>query len=96
LLPGADERPRGEDADGHFCSSKPEETERAVYIRPDYVLPEVLARVSARLTGTEHQDARPNRCLIAIRPGISTPSRIPAITLSSSASSQSNREDHST
>jgi hypothetical protein len=27
------------------------ETERAVYIRPDYVLPEVLAGVGARLTG---------------------------------------------
>jgi hypothetical protein len=29
----------------------PEEAERAVYIRPDYVPAEVLARVSARLTG---------------------------------------------
>ena len=29
----------------------PEEAERAVYVSPDYVLPEVLARVSARLTG---------------------------------------------
>ena len=27
----------------------PEETERALYVSPDYVLPEVLARVSARL-----------------------------------------------
>ena len=30
----------------------PEEAERAVYVSPDYVLPEVLARVSARLTGS--------------------------------------------
>jgi predicted kinase len=29
----------------------PEESERAVYVRPDYVLPEVLAEVSARLEG---------------------------------------------
>ena len=29
----------------------PEEAERAVYVSPDYVLPEVLARISARLTG---------------------------------------------
>ena len=29
----------------------PEEAERAIYVSPDYVLPEVLARVSARLTG---------------------------------------------
>ena len=29
----------------------PEEAERAVYVSPDYVLPEVLARVSARLAG---------------------------------------------
>jgi len=29
----------------------PEDAERAVYVSPDYVLPEVLARVSARLTG---------------------------------------------
>jgi predicted kinase len=29
----------------------PEEAERAVYVGPDYVLPEVLARVSARLAG---------------------------------------------
>ncbi len=27
----------------------PEEAERALYVSPDYVLPEVLARVSARL-----------------------------------------------
>ena len=30
----------------------PEDAERAVYVSPDYVLPEVLARVSARLTGS--------------------------------------------
>ena len=30
----------------------PEEAERAIYVSPDYVLPEVLASVSARLTGT--------------------------------------------
>jgi predicted kinase len=30
----------------------PEDAERAVYVGPDYVLPEVLARVSARLTGS--------------------------------------------
>jgi predicted kinase len=30
----------------------PEEAERAIYVSPDYVLPEVLARVSARLTGS--------------------------------------------
>jgi predicted kinase len=29
----------------------PEDAERAVYVRPDYVLPEVLAEVSARLKG---------------------------------------------
>src|SRR6516162_2361508 len=29
----------------------PAEAERAIYVGPDYVLPEVLARVSARLTG---------------------------------------------
>jgi len=29
----------------------PEEAERAIYVSPDDVLPEVLARVSARLTG---------------------------------------------
>ena len=29
----------------------PGDAERAVYVSPDYVLPEVLARVSARLTG---------------------------------------------
>ena len=29
----------------------PEETERAIYVRPGYVLPEVLAQVSARLAG---------------------------------------------
>jgi len=29
----------------------PDEAERAVYVSPDYVLPEILARVSARLTG---------------------------------------------
>jgi predicted kinase len=29
----------------------PEEAERAIYVSPDYVLAEVLARVSARLTG---------------------------------------------
>jgi predicted kinase len=28
----------------------PEEAERALYVSPDYILPEVLARVSARLT----------------------------------------------
>lgn len=30
----------------------PEEAERAVHVSPGYVLPEVLARVSARLTGS--------------------------------------------
>jgi predicted kinase len=30
----------------------PEEAERAIYVSPDYVLPEVLARISARLTGS--------------------------------------------
>lgn len=30
----------------------PDEAERAIYVSPDYVLPEVLARVSARLTGS--------------------------------------------
>jgi predicted kinase len=30
----------------------PEEAERAIYVSPDYVLPEVLARVSARLAGS--------------------------------------------
>jgi predicted kinase len=30
----------------------PEEAERAIYVSPDYVLPEVLARIGARLTGT--------------------------------------------
>jgi predicted kinase len=30
----------------------PEDAERAIYVSPDYVLPEVLARVSARLTGS--------------------------------------------
>jgi predicted kinase len=30
----------------------PEEAERAIYVGPDYVLPEVLAEVSARLTGS--------------------------------------------
>ena len=29
----------------------PEEAERAIYVRPDYVLPEVLAEVSARVKG---------------------------------------------
>jgi hypothetical protein len=29
----------------------PEDAERAIYVSPDYVLPEVLARVSARLKG---------------------------------------------
>ena len=29
----------------------PQDAERAIYVSPDYVLPEVLARVSARLTG---------------------------------------------
>ena len=29
----------------------PEDAERAVYVSPDYVLPEVLARISARLKG---------------------------------------------
>jgi predicted kinase len=29
----------------------PGEAERAIYVRPDYVLPEVLAKVSARLKG---------------------------------------------
>jgi predicted kinase len=30
----------------------PEEAERAIYVSPDYVLGEVLARISARLTGS--------------------------------------------
>jgi len=30
----------------------PEEAERAIYVGPGYVLPEVLARVSARITGS--------------------------------------------
>jgi predicted kinase len=30
----------------------PDDAERAIYVSPDYVLPEVLARVSARLAGT--------------------------------------------
>ena len=30
----------------------PEDAERAIYVSPDYVLPEVLARIGARLTGT--------------------------------------------
>ena len=30
----------------------PEEAERAIYVRPDYVLPEVLAKIGARLTGS--------------------------------------------
>jgi hypothetical protein len=38
----------------------------------------------------------PNRCSSARRPGTMMPSRTWAVTLSSSASSQSNREDHST
>jgi predicted kinase len=29
----------------------PEDAERAIYVGPDYVLPEILAKVSARLTG---------------------------------------------
>jgi predicted kinase len=29
----------------------PEDAERAIYVSPDYVLPEVLARISARLAG---------------------------------------------
>ena len=29
----------------------PQDAERAIYVSPDYVLPEILARVSARLTG---------------------------------------------
>jgi predicted kinase len=29
----------------------PHEAERAIYVSPDYVLPEVLARISARLSG---------------------------------------------
>jgi hypothetical protein len=29
----------------------PHEAERAIYVSPDYVLPEVLARISARLAG---------------------------------------------
>ena len=29
----------------------PQDAERAIYVSPDYVLPEVLARVSARLPG---------------------------------------------
>jgi predicted kinase len=31
----------------------PEDAERAIYVSPDYVLPEVLAKVSARLWGAE-------------------------------------------
>jgi predicted kinase len=30
----------------------PEDAERAIYVSPDYVLPEVLAKVSARVKGT--------------------------------------------
>ena len=30
----------------------PEDAERAIYVRPDYVLPEVLAKIGARLTGS--------------------------------------------
>ena len=30
----------------------PQDAERAIYVSPDYVLPDVLARVSARLTGS--------------------------------------------
>jgi hypothetical protein len=30
----------------------PEPAEQAVYVSPDYVLSEVLARISARLTGS--------------------------------------------
>ena len=30
----------------------PEDAERAIYVSPDYVLADVLARVSARLTGS--------------------------------------------
>ena len=30
----------------------PQDAERAIYVSPDYVLPEVLARVSARLSGS--------------------------------------------
>ena len=30
----------------------PEDAERAIYVSPDYVLPEVLARIGARLTGS--------------------------------------------
>jgi predicted kinase len=30
----------------------PEEAERAIYVSPDYVLPEILARVGARLAGS--------------------------------------------
>src|SRR6266702_3210448 len=30
----------------------PQDAERAIYVGPDYVLPEVLARVSARLSGS--------------------------------------------
>ena len=29
----------------------PQDAERAIYVSPDYVLPEILARVNARLTG---------------------------------------------
>jgi hypothetical protein len=29
----------------------PQDAERAIYVSPDYVLADVLARVSARLTG---------------------------------------------
>ena len=48
------------------------------------------------MTGTMSYRGDPNRCSSALRPGTSTPSRTAAITLSSSASSQSNRDDHST
>jgi predicted kinase len=30
----------------------PQDAERAIYVSPDYVLPDVLARVSARLSGS--------------------------------------------
>ena len=36
---------------GSSLLEPPEDAERAVYVGPDYVLPEVLARVSARLSG---------------------------------------------
>jgi hypothetical protein len=29
----------------------PQDAERAIYVSPDHVLPEILARVNARLTG---------------------------------------------